>query len=229
MSRSVNPRFFDGGLPDLISGVRESTEHLEPVLQIHAPFRTEVVLVEEREIGDPVPYVLFDARLWKTIEVRKSGQKETCASAEVRCKASTENFGVIHATSETTEVHVAYDGRDDQLRSRAFLLDVPSFSPAACGPDRNPVAGFGYRTPSNSINATPGQVMTVSVFGVPTRIPNPVFPVAMNGLPTDVQGLSVTFVQGPISIPLPIRGVQQCPPTGVCSPPTTFTLRSPSN
>src|SRR6266446_2838282 len=91
------------------------------------------------------------------------------------------------------------------------------------------VAGFGYRTPSNLINAAPGQVMAVSVFGVPTRIPNPVFPVAMNGLPTDVQGLSVTFVEGPISIPLPIRGVQQtsCPATGVCSPATTFTIQIP--
>src|SRR5258708_27689821 len=90
-------------------------------------------------------------------------------------------------------------------------------------------AGFGYRMPSNSISAAPGQAMTVSVFGVPARIPNPVFPVAMNGLPTEVEGLSVTFIQGSISIPLPIRGVQQssCPATGVCSPATTFTIQIP--
>jgi uncharacterized protein (TIGR03437 family) len=71
--------------------------------------------------------------------------------------------------------------------------------------------------------------MTVSVFGVPARIPDPVFPVAMNGLPTDVEGLSVTFIQGPVSIPLPIRGVQQssCPATGVCSPATTLTIQIP--
>src|SRR6266446_1821511 len=92
------------------------------------------------------------------------------------------------------------------------------------------VAGFGYRMPSNSISAAPGQAMSVSVFGVPARISNPVFPVAMmNGLPNEVEGLSVTFVQGTISIPLPIRGVQQssCPDTGVCSPATTFTIQIP--
>src|SRR6266404_3075418 len=91
------------------------------------------------------------------------------------------------------------------------------------------VAGFGYRMPSNSISAAPGQAMTVSVFGVPARIPNPVFPVAMNGLPTEVEGLSVTFIQDPISIPLQIRGVQQssCPASGVCSPATTFTIQIP--
>ena len=112
------------------------------------------------------------------------------------------------------------------LSCSMFLL----FSLLAEGQTGITVAGFGYRTPSNSISAAPGQAMAVSVFGVPARIPNPVFPVAMmNGLPTEVEGLSVTFVQGPISIPLPIRGVQQssCPGTGVCSPATTFTIQIP--
>lgn len=106
-----------------------------------------------------------------------------------------------------------------------FLL----FSLVAEGQTGVTVAGFGYRTPSNSVSGAPGQVMTVSVFGVLTRLPDPVFPVAGNGLPTNVQGLSVTFVQGTISIPLPIRGVQQssCPATGVCSPATTFTIQIP--
>ena len=91
------------------------------------------------------------------------------------------------------------------------------------------VAGFGYRKPANTITAAPGQVMMVSVFGIAARIANPVFPVAQNGFPTEVSGISVDFVQGPLTVQLQIRGVQQspCPPLGACSPATSLTLQIP--
>jgi len=92
------------------------------------------------------------------------------------------------------------------------------------------VAGAGYRIPAGTVTAAPGQVLTVSVFGVATRFPNPVFPVATGaGYPTTVQGVSVNFLQGPLTVQLQIWGVQQtaCPATGACSPATTFTLQIP--
>jgi uncharacterized protein (TIGR03437 family) len=92
------------------------------------------------------------------------------------------------------------------------------------------VAGFGYRTPSSTITAAPGQVLTVSIFGIATRIPDPIFPIGSpTGLPTEVAGISVDFVQDPVMIPLNIRGVQQtpCPSSGSCSPATTLTIQIP--
>src|SRR5947209_1014323 len=93
-----------------------------------------------------------------------------------------------------------------------------------------PVAGFGYRTPANAVTAAPGQVMLVSTFGVVARIPNPIFPVAgPDGYPSVIQGISIDFVQGPLTVALQIRGVQQtvCPVAGPCSPATTFTIQIP--
>jgi uncharacterized protein (TIGR03437 family) len=92
------------------------------------------------------------------------------------------------------------------------------------------VAGFGYRTPANAIVAAPGQLLTVSIFGVAARIANPIFPtVQSGGFPTEVNGLSADFVQGPVTVQMQIRGVQQtpCPATGACSPATTFTIQMP--
>src|SRR5258706_13236980 len=91
------------------------------------------------------------------------------------------------------------------------------------------VAGFGYRNPSNTVLAAPGQILLVSVFNVVTRIPEPVFPVATNGFPTEVRGVSVDFVQGPVTVQLQIRGIQQspCPRSGSCSPATSLTIQIP--
>jgi uncharacterized protein (TIGR03437 family) len=92
------------------------------------------------------------------------------------------------------------------------------------------VAGFGYQNPGKTIIAAPGQVMTVSVFGVAGRFPGAFFPISgSSGLPTVVESMSVNFVQGPVTDQLPIRGVQQssCPATGDCSPATTITIQIP--
>src|SRR5262245_16637958 len=81
------------------------------------------------------------------------------------------------------------------------------------------VAGSGYRNPANSIVAAPGQILLVSVFGVATRIPDPVFPQATNGFPTEVKGISAEFGQGALTVQLQIRGLQQsgCLATGICA------------
>jgi uncharacterized protein (TIGR03437 family) len=93
------------------------------------------------------------------------------------------------------------------------------------------VAGFGYTLPGNSITAAPGQVMTFSIFGVAGRFATPVFPISgPNGLPTLVSGLTVEFAQGPLTVQMSIRGVQQnaCPAApAACSPATTFTVQIP--
>ena len=90
------------------------------------------------------------------------------------------------------------------------------------------VAGYGYKLPT-SITAAPGQVMMFSVNGVAARLTSPVFPVATNGLPTLVNGLTVEFAQGPVTVQMQIRGIQQtaCPSTGTCSPATSFTIQMP--
>jgi uncharacterized protein (TIGR03437 family) len=120
------------------------------------------------------------------------------------------------------------------MRSRLLVessffvaLALPSLGYAQTG---IAVAGFGYRVPANAIVAAPGQVLTVSVFGVAARIANPVFPAPGSaGFPTEVNGLSADFVQSPVTVQVQIRGVQQtpCPATGVCSPATTFTIQIP--
>jgi uncharacterized protein (TIGR03437 family) len=92
------------------------------------------------------------------------------------------------------------------------------------------VAGFGYRTPANAIVAAPGQILTVSVFGLAARISSPVFPpLDSGGFPSVVNGISADFVQGPVTVQMQIRGVQQtpCPPSGACSPATTLTIQIP--
>jgi uncharacterized protein (TIGR03437 family) len=91
------------------------------------------------------------------------------------------------------------------------------------------VAGYGYLNPGNTITAAPGQVLMVSVFGIATRIADPLFPIGPNGLLTEVKGVSADFVQGPITVQLPIRGIQQspCPASGACSPATTITTQIP--
>lgn len=111
----------------------------------------------------------------------------------------------------------------------SFLLAL-GLSSATYAQTGIPVAGFGYRTPANTIVAAPGQLLTVSVFGVAARIPNPIFPSPQpDGFPTQVNGISADFVQGPITIQIQLRGVQQtaCPATGACSPATTLTIQIP--
>jgi uncharacterized protein (TIGR03437 family) len=91
------------------------------------------------------------------------------------------------------------------------------------------VAGFGYRQPANAITAAPGQFMIVSVLGITTRIPNPIVPPITSGPAPAVQGITVGFVQGPVTVQVQIWEVQQspCPASGACSPATTLTMQIP--
>jgi uncharacterized protein (TIGR03437 family) len=92
------------------------------------------------------------------------------------------------------------------------------------------VAGFGYRTPADVVTAAPGQVLVVSVYGAAARIAEPVLPTpTADGLPTTLNGFSVDFVQGTLTVQLAIRAVQQtaCPASGTCSPATSLTIQIP--
>jgi uncharacterized protein (TIGR03437 family) len=112
----------------------------------------------------------------------------------------------------------------------AFVLLASFFLSNAQAQTGFAVAGFGYRTPSGTITAAPGQVLTVSVFGIAGRFPTAILPVAgSSGLPTVVGGISADFVQGPVTVQLQIRAVQQtaCPASGQCSPATAVTIQIP--
>jgi uncharacterized protein (TIGR03437 family) len=114
--------------------------------------------------------------------------------------------------------------------TRTFaLLAALSLSGAVQAQTGTTVAGSGYRKPANTATAAPGQVLMVSVYGIAARISSPVFPTANNGFPTEISGISIDFVQGPVTIQLQIRGVQQgtCPAAGTCLPPTSFTIQIP--
>ncbi len=116
-----------------------------------------------------------------------------------------------------------------RIVSALFLLAALAASGTAHAQTGITVAASGYRNPGDSIIAAPGQILTVSVYGIAARIPDPIFPISVNGFPTELKGISVDFVQGPVTVQLQIRGIQQsaCPASGTCSPATTLTLQVP--
>ncbi|MBL8229150.1 MAG: hypothetical protein JNL98_11760 [Bryobacterales bacterium] len=91
------------------------------------------------------------------------------------------------------------------------------------------LAGYGYRLPANSITAAPGQILAVSILGLPyigTDIDIPVM--GPEGWPLAIRGLSVTLVQSSISKRLQLRGVQQmCGVSPKCPETTTLTVQMP--
>jgi uncharacterized protein (TIGR03437 family) len=95
----------------------------------------------------------------------------------------------------------------------------------------SPLPAFvGYRRPATTLRVAPGQLATVSVFGVAGRFANPVLPLAgRDGFPLEVEGLRLEFSQGSLRASLAIHYLQQssCQPGGVCSPVTTFTTVFP--
>lgn len=92
------------------------------------------------------------------------------------------------------------------------------------------VTGFGYSLPANAITAAPGQMMNVSVAGLNLTLDGPVQGIPdSNGLPLQLRGVSVDFVQGPVTVQLGIRGMQQssCSKTSPCAVSTTISLQIP--
>lgn len=94
------------------------------------------------------------------------------------------------------------------------------------------LAGSGYRTPPNAIEAAPGQVMIVSLHGIQARLTAPVEGVHSpgTGLATTVAGISAQLVQASGRTPVSIYGVSQtpCAPMAApCSPVTNVTLVVP--
>jgi uncharacterized protein (TIGR03437 family) len=111
-----------------------------------------------------------------------------------------------------------------------LLLSAPLLGHLAIAQTGITVAGFGYGTPGDVVTAAPGQLLIVSVYGVTARIPEPIFPIATEyGLPTTVSGISVDFTQGPLTVQLAIRALQQtpCPAAAVCSSATSITIQIP--
>ena len=114
------------------------------------------------------------------------------------------------------------------VRTFALLLGFSLFGMAQAQTGIG-VAGFGYRQPANAITAAPGQFMIVSVLGITTRIPNPIVPPITSGPAPAVQGITVGFAQGPVTVQVQIWEVQQspCPASGACSPTTTLSMQIP--
>jgi uncharacterized protein (TIGR03437 family) len=94
-----------------------------------------------------------------------------------------------------------------------------------------PLPAFvGYRRPGTTLIVAPGQMVTISVFGVAGRFANPVLPPAgINGFPLEVEGLRLELSQGTLRASLPISYLQQsaCQPSSVCNPVTTLTTLFP--
>jgi len=92
------------------------------------------------------------------------------------------------------------------------------------------VTGSGYALPANSITAAPGQMMNVSVAGLNLTLDGPVQGVPdSGGLPLQLKGVAVDFVQGPVTVQLGIRGLQQssCSKASPCAVSTTLSLQIP--
>jgi uncharacterized protein (TIGR03437 family) len=92
------------------------------------------------------------------------------------------------------------------------------------------VAGFGYALPANSISAAPGQILVVSVSGLNVTLDGPVKGApGSNGLPAQLNGVAVDFVQGPVTVQLGLIGLQQsaCSPDAPCARSTSITLQVP--
>lgn len=100
------------------------------------------------------------------------------------------------------------------LRSvlRRFALSgalVLSFAGSAFGQNAVSVAGFGYSLPANSVSAAPGQLMVVSVAGLNLSLDGPIQGIPGNsGLPTELKGVAVDFVQGPVTVQIGLIGLQ---------------------
>jgi uncharacterized protein (TIGR03437 family) len=77
------------------------------------------------------------------------------------------------------------------------------------------VVGAGYRVPAPP-SAAPGEVVTLSVTGLKTRIATPQSASTVP-LPTTLAGISVTLNQGTASLAAPVFRIQQ---TGVCAAAT---------
>jgi hypothetical protein len=108
------------------------------------------------------------------------------------------------------------------------LLSAPSLVDAQTSPGLA-LAGYGYSIPQAAVIAAPGELVVVSVYGIGTRVPNPLF----GGTPKmQLGGLSVTLTQAaePKSVPVPLFGIQQTPCAGHitgCLPSTSLTVQIP--
>lgn len=109
----------------------------------------------------------------------------------------------------------------------AFLLFLP-----LCAQTTGRLVGFGYRNPPAAIEAAPGQVLIVSLYGAQARLTAPVpgepKPPAL--LATTVAGFSADLLQSGLRTPVGINGVSQTPcAAGVapCDPVTNITLQVP--
>lgn len=112
----------------------------------------------------------------------------------------------------------------------ASLLSLPLW--AQTSPTTGTLAGTGYRNTSPVIEAAPGQVLIVSLYGAKARLTEPVSgrPVPPNLLATTVGGFSAQLVQSQTRTAVGIYGVTQssCPSSAVpCEPVTNITLQVP--
>jgi len=112
----------------------------------------------------------------------------------------------------------------------AALLSLPLWGQTS--QTTGTLAGAGYRNASPVIEAAPGQVLIVSLYGAKARLTEPVYgkPVPPNLLATTVGGFSAQLVQSQTRTSVGIYGVTQsgCPGSAIpCQPVTNLTLQVP--
>lgn len=116
------------------------------------------------------------------------------------------------------------------MRTRALLMCVMAVPLVAWSQASNTVVGAGYLSPVH-VDAAPGQLITLFVEGVGSRLTAPVWAGA-GKLPTTLAGIAVTFTQGvavaaPILEVAPISACSSPAPLAGCGTLTAVTIQVP--
>lgn len=109
-----------------------------------------------------------------------------------------------------------------------LALSIGALSLAAQSGPGLALAGYGYQIPQTAMQAAPGQLTVVSVYGLQTKIPSPVF---AGGPVSQLSGISVSLTQeGQSPVPVMLYGLQQSPCPGHvsgCQSMTSITVQVP--
>jgi hypothetical protein len=123
--------------------------------------------------------------------------------------------------------------------TQAAVLLVAALCPlsaATTTPNAIALAGSGYHPANAAMEAAPGQLVIVSVYGIQTQLPEAtLMPPGNSGWPNGVGGVTVDLVQGDAAsttgTPVEVQAVQQsqCGQSDLCSTVTSFTLQIPNS
>jgi uncharacterized protein (TIGR03437 family) len=94
------------------------------------------------------------------------------------------------------------------------------------------IASAGYSAPADFMQAAPGQILSLFVYGLDHRLADPVMASGVP-LPLSLAGFSVQFQQGSTTLAVPLLGISQAPCNypyagpNLCESLTTISLQAP--